>query len=95
LADFDAVQYWRVRSRYCALGSVVCITFVLLLKATDVNGTIGFLAVPLVLFGLFCVAGLYCTHRHWRAFRDYEIASGGSAKTTQEKWHKVYPPGAG
>jgi hypothetical protein len=66
---------------------------VVLLKAAD--ATVGVLAAPLVLFVLFFVAGLYCGYRYWQAFRDDEIASGGSAKTAQEKWHKMNPPSAG
>jgi hypothetical protein len=95
LADLNAVQYWRTRGRYFGLGGFACVTFIFLLKATDVNVAIGFLAVPLVLFVQFFLAGLYCTYRCWQAFRDYEIASGGSAKAVQQKWQEMYPPGAG
>jgi hypothetical protein len=66
---------------------------VFLLKAAD--AVTGVLAALLVLFVLLLVAGVYCSYRHCRAFRDYEIAGRGSAKTAQEKWHKMYPPGAG
>jgi hypothetical protein len=89
----DLVQYWRVGARNFAIAGVACVALVVLLKAAD--AAIGVLAVPLLLFVLLSVAGLYCCYRHWRAFRDYEIAGGGSAKTAQEKWHKMYPPSAG
>jgi hypothetical protein len=68
---------------------------IFLLKATDATVAAEFFVVLFVLFVLFWLAGLYCTRRYWQAFRDDEIAGGGSAKTAQEKWHKVYPPGAG
>jgi hypothetical protein len=93
LADLDLVQYWRVRARNFAIAGVAWAALVVLLKAVD--AAIGVLAVLLVLFVLFFVAGLYCGYRYWQAFRDDEIASGGSAKTAQEKWHKLYPPSAG
>jgi hypothetical protein len=89
----DLVQYWRVRARNFAIAGVACVALVVLLKAAD--AAIGVLAVLMVLFVLLSVAGLYCGYRHWRALRDYEIASGGSAKTAQEKWHKIYPPSTG
>jgi fatty acid desaturase len=86
-------EYWRARARNFAIAGVVCAALAVLLKAAD--AAIGVLAVPLVLFVLLFAAGLYCGYRHWRALRDYEVASGGSAKTAQEKWHKMYPPSAG
>jgi hypothetical protein len=68
---------------------------IFLLKATGATVAAEFIVVLSVLFVLFCLAGLYCIYRYWQAFRNNEIASGGSAKTAQEKWHKMYPPGAG
>jgi hypothetical protein len=93
LADLDLVQYWRVRTRNFAIAGVACAVLAVLLKAAD--ATAGGFAVLLVLFVLLFAAGLYCGYRHWRAFRDYEITGGGSARTAQEKWHKMYPPSAG
>jgi hypothetical protein len=93
LADLDLVQNWQVRARNFAIAGVACAALVFLLKAVDAAA--GVLAVLLVLFVLLFVAGLYCGYRHWWAFRGYEIAGGGSAKTAQEKWHRIYPPGAG
>jgi hypothetical protein len=93
LADLNLVQHWRAPARNFAIAGVACAALVVLLKAAD--AAIGVLAVPLVLFVLFFVAGLYCGYRYWQAFRDSEIASGGSVKTAQEKWHKMYPPSAG
>ncbi len=70
-------------------------TSALLLRATGATVAAEVIVILLVLFVLFGLAGLYCTRRYWQAFRADEIASGGSGKTAQEKWHKVYPPGAG
>jgi len=89
----DLVQYWRVGARNFAIAGVACAALAVVLKAAD--AAIGVVAGLVVLFVLLFVAGLYCGYRHWRAVRDYEIAGGGSAKTAQQKWHKMYPPSAG
>ena len=68
---------------------------IFLLKATDATVAAEFLVVLSVLFVLFWLAGLYCAYRYWQAFRNDEIAGGGSAKTAQEKWHRMYPPSTG
>ncbi len=67
----------------------------LLLKATGATVAAEVFVVLLVALVLFWLVGLFRTHRYWQAFRDEEIAGGGSAKTAREKWHKMYPPGAG
>jgi ABC-type branched-subunit amino acid transport system permease subunit len=71
------------------------VTSALLLKVTGATVAAEVFVVLLVLLVLFWLAGLYRTRRYWQAFRDDEIAGGGSARTAQEKWHKMYPPGAG
>jgi hypothetical protein len=89
----DEVRVWRLRARGFAVGGVLCLALIFLLKIFDPAGLANSLIGPLVLvFALLWMSGLYCTHRYWKDFRDNEIRRGGSAEAAREKWHKLHPP---
>ena len=87
------VRVWRLRARAFAVGGALCLALICLLKILGPLEFAGNLIGLLVLlFVLFCLCGLYCTHRYWKDFRDDEIGRGGSTNTAHDKWHLLHPP---
>lgn len=93
MAGSDDVRVWRLRAQGFAVCGVLCLALIFLLKMFDPITLANSLIGPLVLVFVFLwLSGLYCTHRYWKDFREDEVRRGGSAKTAQEKWHKLHPP---
>ncbi len=90
MADIETVRYWRTRSYWCAFGFVVSLAVSGILTMTNsasITAGLSFLALAV----LFFLVGLFCTNTQWQAFRNDEIANGGSKQAALEKWRKMYP----
>jgi hypothetical protein len=85
-------RVWRLRAQVFAVGGALCLALICLLKVFGPGESAGGLIGLLLLFVLFWVGGLYCTHRYWKDFKDDEIGRGGSTKTAHDKWHLMHPP---
>jgi hypothetical protein len=87
------VGVWRLRAQAFAVGGALCVGLTFLLKIfgpTEFAGNL--IGLLVVLFVVFWLSGLYCTHRYWKDFSEDEIRRGGSTKTAREKWHLLHPP---
>jgi hypothetical protein len=93
MSALDSVGVWRSRAQAFAVAVAVCCVLAGLLKIFGPAEIARSLIILLVvMFVLFLLSGLYCTHRQWKAFCEDEIRRGGSTQTAREKWQLLHPP---
>ena len=91
MAASNHARYWT-RAKTFAVAGLLCLALIVLLKEVGPGLSAGG-AIRLSLLAVLCwLCGVYCTHRCWQAFKDDEIARGGSASTAREKWRLLHPP---